>query len=380
MNSTYETMLALLRGALWEQENVPEPERGDMEAVAAELKRQHVQTLCADVLGRSGDRDVIQAAAGGVCRWYAVMNAQSKVLSWLAQADIPTVVLKGAAVDRYYPRPEYRAMGDVDLLVKPEDFDRAAALLEKHGCQLHNPKDRHYGFSIDSVSLELHRHFTLEGGRPLDSRLYDAMARRESAEIQGYVFPVLPETENALVLLEHIKQHLQSGMGLRQLLDWMFYAHRCLRPEGAWERFAPVARMFGLEKLAVTATYLCCRELGLPEMHWCRGGDEALSRELLSQLLERGNFGEKDIKSSKTVEMLNLARHPAAFLREMQTIGCRTWKVLKKHPYLKCFAWLYQICRLIRRGFGRDKAISRLREDVNRADQLQRLLDGLELS
>ncbi len=381
MDATYKTMLSLLRCALWGQEEfllLPEEE---MAAVWEELQRQHVQALCADVLGRQGDRNAVQAAAVGIRRWFQVLTVQSELLKLLEQEKIPVAVLKGGAVDRYYPRPEYRAMGDIDLLVRPEDFDTAAKALTAAGCELYNSKDRHYGYHYKTVSLELHHHFTLSGGAALDDRLYAALGKLETATMQGFTFPVLPTVENGLVLLEHIKQHLHTGMGLRQMLDWMFYVHACLRNEETFrDTFAPEARKFGLEKLAVTATRLCQDYLGLPTVTWCGEGDAVLCEKLLTQMLEGGNFGEKDLNSSKAVDMLNLARHPIRFLREMQTIGCRTWKALEKYPFLKCFAWLYQICRLVRRGFARKQALSQLRSDMGKADRLQELLDELGIA
>ena len=381
MDATYKTMLSLLRCALWGQEEFPLLPAEEKAAVWEELQRQHVQTLCADVLGRQGDRNAVQVAAQGIRRWFQVLTVQSELLKLLEQEKIPVAVLKGGAVDRYYPRPEYRAMGDIDLLVRPEDFDRAAKAVTVNGGLLFNPKERHYGYQYKTVNLELHQHFTLEGGAPLDDRLYAALGHLETVTMQGFTFPVLPTVENGLVLLEHMKQHLRSGMGLRQMLDWMFYVHACLREEETFrDTFAPLARKFGLEKLAITATRLCQDYLGLPAVNWCSEGDAVLCEELLTQMLDRGNFGEKDIKSSRAVNMLNLTRHPIRLLRELQTIGCRTWKALRKYPFLKCFAWLYQICRLARRGFGRKQALSQLRSDMGKADRLQKLLDELEIA
>ncbi len=363
--NVYDTELALLRCALWGQEMPCLTER---EALLDELRSQRVLTLCADVLK---ERMVVQAAALGVRTWFCVMEAQKKALSLLK--GIPVAVLKGASVDRYYPRPEYRAMGDIDLLIRPEDLTRAVKALEDGGCRLLDTKERHYGFAVDGVHLELHQYFTLRGGQPLDKRLHEALGAAEQAVLQGYTFPVLPKVEEGLVLLEHIGQHLQSGMGLRQMLDWMFYV-----PSADWAELLKAARTLKLEKLAVTATVLCQRYLGLPYFP-CGEADDALCRGVLMQMLERGNFGVKDHDSTMAVSVLNMARHPISFLRTMQRIGCRTWKALEKWPCLKCFAWLYQLCRLARRGLCRRNALGKLREDMGKAETLQGLLDALQI-
>ena len=42
----------------------------------------------------------------------------------MTKANIPYTVLKGAASAYYYPDPIFRAMGDVDFLVKKEDIEK----------------------------------------------------------------------------------------------------------------------------------------------------------------------------------------------------------------------------------------------------------------
>lgn len=61
--------------------------------------------------------------------------------------------------------------------------------------------------------------------------------------------PVLPPLENGLVLLAHVNQHLGSGLGLRQILDWQMFVDAHLTDE-LWERgFQHAAQQIGMEKL-----------------------------------------------------------------------------------------------------------------------------------
>jgi hypothetical protein len=62
----------------------------------------------------------------------------------LNHAGIPVIVLKGAALaETVYPNIGHRAMGDADLLVRPEDRDRARGALEAAGYRfLPEPEER----------------------------------------------------------------------------------------------------------------------------------------------------------------------------------------------------------------------------------------------
>jgi len=62
------------------------------------------------------------------------MGALGEILESWEKAKIPVVVLKGGALCRLlYPEPALRPMSDLDLLVKPEDTERARKLLSDLG-------------------------------------------------------------------------------------------------------------------------------------------------------------------------------------------------------------------------------------------------------
>lgn len=381
MNPTYEAMLSLLKTALWGEAAFPYalPEDTDMAALKKEMESQGVLTLAADILGRRGDRDAVREAANRITHWYTMMEEQTAALSLLDSLEIPAVVLKGAAADIYYPKPEYRKLGDIDLLIPPAHYDRAAEAFRQAGYAQYLDKPRHLGFCRGIVRFEVHRFFTEAGAQPLDDRLFAAVENAATGELLGVKFPMLPTLENGLVLLEHMAQHLKTSFGLRQIIDWMLYARVALSDE-AYPAFAAVAREFGLETLAVSVTRMCQKYLGLTEdITWCAHGDEAVCDELLAMVLDRGNFGVKDTDSAKAVSVLRMAKNPVKFMGQLQTMGKANWKALETKPYLTPFAWGYQACRFVRKGLGRKHALSQLRSDGKKADAQQSLLERLDL-
>jgi len=58
------------------------------------------------------------------------------IIGRLAAAQVRVCVLKGVALaDRVYAYPEQRPSMDIDLLVAPDDIDRASAVLQAAGCE-----------------------------------------------------------------------------------------------------------------------------------------------------------------------------------------------------------------------------------------------------
>ena len=62
------------------------------------------------------------------------LQVAEEALAILLDAHIPALVHKGAHLARsIYPDPGCRAMGDIDLLVRPDDFTAAYETLQQHG-------------------------------------------------------------------------------------------------------------------------------------------------------------------------------------------------------------------------------------------------------
>ena len=176
-----------------------------------------------------------------------------------------------------------------------------------------------------------------------------AMPRAIEKDLEGHRFFTLPTAENGLVLLAHLWEHLHTGVGLRQAIDWMLFVHAELSDE-AWETsFSQLSQQYGLQRLAKVAAHMCQKYFGLPDpCTWCADADEALCDELFSQIQCFGNFGRKARKLSATESKAQTALSQMlryGFIRYLQKGGELQWKACHRHPWLKPFAWVYQLFR-----------------------------------
>lgn len=150
-------------------------------------------------------------------------------------------MLKGSCAAIYYPEPFRRTLGDIDILVPPEHFADAYHAMEKAGYTTNDLLDdnaRHVHFTRNHLLVELHRRYavlqTQEHEKLLDRWLYQALP--VEGIIGKYCFPMPDEQLNGLVLLSHINQHLEEGLGLRHLVDWCVYVQHCVsRPDAGHE-------------------------------------------------------------------------------------------------------------------------------------------------
>jgi len=228
-------------------------------------------------------------------------DVQNDLLKHLEQENIPAVIIKGASAAVYYPDPDWRVMGDVDVLVKPEDRRRTVEVLLKNGYTMNasGMTDRHTEIYSQGVEIEIHDRFVnfrdeAEAGR-FSHMICQKIEKRHYISIHDMSIPVLPDKENGLVLLQHMRHHLAGGVGLRHVLDWMMYIKCWLNTPDKAEELLETAEEFGLRELAMTATRLCVDYLGLrkEEALWCMKAGHKMSDIMMDDIFDRGNFGRK---------------------------------------------------------------------------------------
>ena len=273
-------------------------------------------------------------------------NANCRYAESVLPISVPYVVLKGTSAAQYYPIPELRALGDIDILTKPEDVGIACESLLLDGyVEKTSPTDaqegRHRTFMKHGILVEVHYTFAImndtEKAKVFDALIIDNIGNSH----------VLPDLLNGLILIEHINQHLENGLGLRQIIDWMVFADRCLTDE-AWKRFRELATLTGLETLATVTTRMCEIYLGMPEHQWCKHADESLCSQLMRHVLTSGNFGKKKtLEEKKSFYRFVKIRHPIKALKELQQKGKIEWGGAKNSG-LRPFAWLWKGTQFIR--------------------------------
>ena len=380
MQQTEQVLLNSIRCALWGTPFEAPPDT-DWNAVLREAEKQTVLGLAIGAAPPDVQRAWAGKSAAVTAAFVRVLHAQSQLVALLERNGIRTVILKGAAAAVYYPHPAQRSMGDIDYLVPLAQFDAAKELLLENGYTFDDdpryPRHAHVG--RDGVSLEQHRFFSSDG-LDIEAYITDGMQHIEHRAIDGNAFPMLPKLANGLVLLAHLIQHLKTGLGLRQVIDWMLYVHTEL-DDAFWNAaFSKAARETGLETAAVTVTRMCQIALGLPDdISWCKKADAALCDELLRTLISSGNFNRKRGRGSAVESVTsNIARK--GLFRYLQTAGEHNWKAYHRHGWLRPFAWAYQIGRYAKQGFAAKRSGGQLKEDLERGKARSALVKKLGIS
>ncbi len=254
--------------------------------------------ICPESVKAAVQRDAI----GITKQSYRLLFLSKFLISKLKEAGIPVVLLKGAATAYFYPVPEYRKSGDVDLLLT--DSARLAeccAILESCGCIKKSTQAalHHVAFMAEGgIEVELH---TLLA-EPFDNRkmnkyleelVSECAGQVQETEIMGVTLPILKSGYHGYELLLHMLQHfLRAGFGLKFLCDWVhFWSHS--HPAAERELYLKLVRESGLKGFSDMVTLVCCRYLGLEadRISWMEIEGEYDTEEFLREVLEAEEFG-----------------------------------------------------------------------------------------
>lgn len=348
IDKNQQALLELLKASLFGAEPVF-PEDVDWDAVLQEAKDQTVVALAAPAVPKEEAAKWQIPVAQNKAFFVRILDEQTKLVKLFSDAGIPMVILKGCAAAMYYPVPMQRTMGDIDFIVPPDRLEEANQLMADNGYTFVSAAPRHNKYTKNEIELELHNRYS-DDKWDIEPLIMDGLVHADTCEVYAKQFPALPTAANGLVLLDHIRMHLYNGLGLRQIVDWMMYVHSFLSDNEAWERFAPIVREAGLETFALTVTKMSQLYFGLPdEVPWCDKADQDTAYQLLKTVFDFGNFGRKN-RDDKPMEGLMMEATRSGLFYFLQTTGENTWEAYHKHPSLKPFAWLYQICRFAKRG------------------------------
>ena len=304
-------------------------------------------------------------------------HAEKELGLVLEKASINYVVIKGNSAAVNYKNPSLRSMGDIDILVPVSFYEKAKSVLEDYGYLKGHDDGRNSLFTKDGIKIEVHHHYSTD--IDIEAYISKGILNSEIDIIDNHSFPVLPALANGLIFLDHMRWHLKSGLGLRQVMDWMVYVDRYLDDRLWASDFESIVTEKGMYTFAITITRMCQLYLGLSKsIKWCFKADESLCHRLMDNLLSSGNFGRRNGKGNY-VEYVRLGIQRDGFFTWMQNRGEENWSLYSRFHWLRPFCWIYQLFRYFKQGIlsGRKKKL--LIEDFSRGKDKYDLLKDLGL-
>lgn len=274
----------------------------DLDAVRKEADIQEVSPLIYSVLKKKNmlseefDASWRKFLTLRLAKGHGVFLTHVKVSSIFEKAGIIHTTIKGVASASYYEEPFLRVMGDTDVIVKEEDFEKASETLKSNGYIWKKTTDYHTVFCKNFQEIELHHALAKVGEdkkQEVNQLLSDMYINSKKYSTVFGEVTVPSDFHHGFIMLIHMYNHINSsGMGLRHLCDWAVFIEKFSEDEFV-EIFKEKLKNIGLWQFAVKISQACL-SLGVSQKNWMGTIDDEFCQFFFNDVMAGGNFGRKD--------------------------------------------------------------------------------------
>lgn len=291
---------------------------------------------------------------------YRLLFLSKSIIEELKEHGIDAILLKGSGVAAFYPVPEYRKSGDVDILMKnKEEAERACEILEKHGFHKkeHQAANHHIACTGDD-GIEVELHVTL--AEAFDSEKINAYLQqcqasffehRKLQDVMGVTFNLATDSYQAFYLLLHMLQHfLRAGFGLKLLCDWVVFWEKPVCKEEK-DTFIQLLEGSGLIGFASIITAVCVKYLQLDRKKVAflvdrESFDKKTVTSFMKEVFEAEEFGHSDTDRMVVLRGTKLTDYIREFHHQMKLTYPKASRCIVLYPAL----WVMTLCGFLYRN------------------------------
>lgn len=234
------------------------------------------------------------------------------LIHWFDQGNIPVMVLKGIAIGRLYPNPEYRLMSDVDIYVRPTDWEAARNLLVNNGYVQAEADDYnvlHVAFrKANAITVELHRnliHTDYLGQREKDDWYKGFWDRKRQVSLKNMTFCAMSVEDEFIHQVTHFSAHfVYHGVKVKHLFD-MALITKAGGEHFDWEYVTTNLKTLGFLEFARLLLSVCKKYFGTvipPDWEWL---DDHEVEQFMELLLNHFSYERKKGDFDSWVRVMN---------------------------------------------------------------------------
>jgi len=255
---------------------------------------------------------------------------------------IDFIVLKGADLKQYYPTPEMRPMGDIDILIKTDQYEIIKPIMLKKGFVAERESDHELVWVKDQIMIELHKKLIPSDNKDFYEYFGDGWEK---------AIPVGDSTEfsyskedNFIYLFTHFAKHYRdAGIGIIHIIDIFLFLenNQDMNEEYIFAELQKLHLLDFFENVKQTI-----------EVCFKNGKINEKTDIILERVFDSGSYGHSKAnaisitaKKTKKIKNKKRIRFVLFFKRVFMPYKymCGRHKVLKKAPVLLPFFWIYRI-------------------------------------
>ena len=342
MNSNYIGILQLMKSAMTRQPGVL-PEGFDLEAQLELLKPHHMFPLIYDGAVRCGIsrqdpvmQQLFQIYFKAIQKSDGQQKQVERIREAFQEAQIDHMLLKGSRLKNMYPAPELRYMGDADILIRLDQYEKIVPVMENLGFRFHHETDHELLWYHPQLSLELHKHLIPSYNK--DFYGYYGNGWQLAGKGKGSEYTMKPEDEWIFLFTHFAKHYRDGGAGCRYVADLWLWRRNYPNMDESYIRDV-------LKKMQLDVFY--GHILRLMDCWFGNGPEDKILEIMTEFIFSSGSWGQDQIRvmsravrdtkhsgiSGRLIYLWQIAFPNVMTLRDK-------YRVLYKAPWLLPVVWL----------------------------------------
>ncbi|MFR5816371.1 nucleotidyltransferase family protein [Hominisplanchenecus sp.] len=224
-------LIELIRSVLEERKPQPKPEKVSMKQLFLTAKNNNLICMAYDAfrqIAEPEDADIMkkwQKTSQSCTVMDVVQRSEGNKIfrAFTEQGEIRILPMKGWIMKGFYPRPEYRQMGDLDFLIDRENRKKARDIMCGMGYRfVKNECDD----TVDVYKkepwmyVEIHNHMTPYKNKTKYEKIWERCEKKDGLYAMNW-------DDYYMFMLDHLEKHFySSGCGVRFLLDLFIFMEK----------------------------------------------------------------------------------------------------------------------------------------------------------
>ena len=297
------------------------------------------------------------------------MQKLQQIYTLFDRERIDYLPIKGAVIKTLYPKPEYRLMGDADVLIHPEQYPQIKKLMIEADMKCANETNYELAWTSSDLTIELHKRLIATHNKDYHAYYGDGWPSfAEKGEVSSYYLRV---EDHYIYLIVHFAKHYREGsVSAKNICDFWV----C---KNAWSNMDKTYVSNQLKKLKLLKFY---NNLEDTLDAWFMGKEFTKAAELITQVALEGAIYHYE-ESERISTVLKLQKENKSFLASkiiwtirrlfpsIKIMEC-SHSILTKLPILLPFFWITRLFKIffcefdrVRQGITNMKEVSLLENE-----------------
>ena len=279
------------------------------------------------------------------CRYVAIGEKQkfecANLIREFEENEIDFMLLKGSVIRSLYPKVEMRAMGDADILIKTEQYNKIIPILERNGFDFIKESSNELVWNKATLHLELHRFLLSPDHEDYFKYFGNGWKFAKLKEGTEYEYEMSDEDFFVFMFAHLTKHYRSSGVGIKHITDILVFLNA--KPKLNREYVKQE-----LDKLGMLTFYE--NVIRMVDVWFNNSEFDDITYLITQKIFASGAFGTsessnkskviKEIKSGKVRKTRAHRFINTVFLPYKNM--CLLFPFLKKTPVMLPFMWIYR--------------------------------------